>query len=233
MNDSDAIEQAEQVRTRRERRFRFSLRGLILVLALFCAVVSHVLTSVELRRVRNDARLLRDELGYLSVTDQRKLHVIAVAPDLGYTTKRWRWRVHFPEGRRFRVCYKFTELPMDGIPNDMYEFFNDVQGEVTINASAVRDPGDRWKFVIGYEDKMNLNQTRTQTIPNATWLADDASMSWSIAGDDGTVSVDIGNPLELLKLRRTKTVTSPTGGTGTTVETNPTDGIQLWIEEEP
>jgi hypothetical protein len=197
-----------------------------------CAVVSHVLTSLQLRELRKEARGLRDELGYLTITDRDKLHAIALAPEEGYASKRWRWRLHFPEGRPFRVCYKFTDLPVEGIPDDGYEFFSDVSGELTFSAAAVREPTGGWRLVLHYQAPgAPYPETRTQIIPSDSWLAEDASMSWDQAGAQTTESVDEGEPMVLLRLRRSKTV-NVGGAAGVTVETEPTDGVMIWIEEE-
>jgi hypothetical protein len=55
-------------------------------------------------------------------------------------------------------------------------------------------------------------------------------MSWEQAGAQTTESVDAGQALVLLRLRRTATV-NVGGATGVTVDTNPTDGVMIWIEE--
>jgi hypothetical protein len=229
---SPVAQETNQDAPRARRRIRFSLRGLLVGTALLCAVVSHVLTSVALRQSRQEARLLRDELGYLTISDPDMLHAIALAPEEGYASKRWRWRLHFPPGRKFRVCYKFTEIPDEGISGDEYEFFsNDVGGESTLSASAVRDPSGGWKLVLNHEAPGSLQpQARWQVITNDSWLTDDASMSWDQAGAETTESVDAGEPLVLLRMRRTKSI-NVGGTTGITVDSDPTDGVMIWIEE--
>jgi hypothetical protein len=218
--------------TATRRKVRFSLRGLILATAMLCTVASHVMTSWELRRVRQEARRLRDELGYLTVTDPNEVHAVALAPEAGYATKHWRWRLHLPADRKFRVCYKFAGLPVEGLPDDNDGFFDDVAGEMSLAASAVREPTGSWRLVLHYDSPRNpYPQTRTQTIENDGWLAEDASMSWSQAGAKTTESVEPGEPMVLLRLRRSKAVTFAGGGTGQTVEANPTEGLMLWIEE--
>jgi hypothetical protein len=214
------------------RRIRFSLRGLILVTALLCAIVSHVLTSVELHQVRREASRLRDELGYLTIGDKDKLHAIALASEEGHTARRWRWRLYFPAGRAFRVCYKFSDLPAEGIPNDNYEFFTGAPGELTFSASVVREPAGDWRLVLGAKsDDDPFRQVRTQVIPEAPWLTDSGAMSWSQAGESTTESVGAGEPLVLLRLRQTRQVTTPGGATGSAVDPKATDGVMIWIEE--
>ncbi len=78
-----------------------------------------------------------------------------------------------------------------------------------------------------------FTQTRTQVIPNGSWLTDDSSMSWSQAGSGTTESVEAGEPMILLRLRRTQEVRMRTlgGAKRYTVNPTPTDGIMVWIKE--
>jgi hypothetical protein len=211
---------------------RFSLRSLVLVVALLGAVLSHVVTSFELHRVRQESRRLRDELGYLSISDERELHAIALASDLGYVSKRWKWRLYFPAGRQFRVCYKFDELPAEGIPNDQYEFFDDVEEELTFTVSAVPDLDGVWKLVLHTEPvDFRFSQTRSQTIANAAWLTDDSSMGWFQAGEHTTESVHVGDSMVLLRIRPTKPLGTIGGAPASTPDPDLADGIMVWIEE--
>lgn len=229
---SPATGTAAPAKTTRKRRMRFSLLALILVTALFCIVLSHVLTSRELYHVRQEAKRLRDELGYLTIADESKLHAIAIAAEEGYFSKRWRWRIYFPAGREYRVCHKFVDLPTDGIPDDNYEFFSDVAGEMTLAASAVREPDGSWRLVLHYNSPGGpYSQTRSQVIAGDAWLREDASMSWNQAGAETTDSVEPGEPMVLLRMRRVQSVTLPGGAQRQMVDANPTDGLMLWIEE--
>jgi hypothetical protein len=198
--------------------------------------LSHVLTSYQLHQVRQEARRLRDELGYLTITDNRKLHAIGLASYEGFTSKSWRWRVHIPAGRRFRVCYSYEDIPEEGVPTDMYHFFDTVDGEFIFSASAVRDPAGAWSLAMGTRyDPVKYPQSRWESlkslgrslpIPNAAWLEDNLPMGWYSVGSRTTESVEIGEPLVMLRLRRQK-------GTHVTQtnDPNPTDGIMIWIEE--
>ncbi len=214
------------------RRVRFTLRELILMTALLCTVVSHVRTSYELQGLRQEARRLRDELGYLTIEDDAKVHAIALTPEQSYTAKRWRWRLHLPSGQRFRVVYKFSELPVEGLPRDNDGFFDDLPSETTLSASAVREPTGAWRFVLHYDKPLSpYGQTRIQAIAPDDWLKEDVSLSWDLAGSETTESVERGEPMVLLRLRPSKNIVTPGGMPGLTIDTEPTDGLMLWIEE--
>jgi hypothetical protein len=192
------------------RRVRFSLRALLLMTALLCTVASHTWTSYELHKLRQEAQRLRDELGYLTIKDGDLVHAIALAPEEGSTTKRWRWRLHLPPGRRFRLYYKFSELPVDGLPRGNDGFLEDLPGAATLTASAVREPTGAWRFVLHWDSARNpYGQTHMQAITPDKWLREDASLSWDLAGSDTTESVPQGEPMVLLRLRPSKIVTTP------------------------
>jgi hypothetical protein len=220
----------DSTKPRLARRIRFSLLTLMLVAALLCTALSHVLTSIQLHRLEKETRQLRDQLGYLTITDGRRLHAIGLNSDLGWQSKRWTWKVYFPPGRGFRVCYKFTDLPAEGTPDDNYEFFDDVGGEMTLTVSVVSDPKGVWKIVL-HTEPFPVESTRSQFISNATWLVDDSEMGWSDIGRDTTVSVDVGEPMILLSVRPSKSFATIGGAPATTVDRNPSNGIMVWIEE--
>jgi len=201
---------------------RFSLRGLILATALICAVVSHVRTSLRLRETEQEATRLRNELGYLTITDANRVHAIAIGADESWAKKQWQWKLHLPEGRRFHICCMTSDLPQQGVP-DYHPTLSDVQGDLKLTVSAVRDPKGEWKLVVNCDTGANL----TSPIVNPAWLEQNASANWNVAGQRSTESVAPGKPLVLLRLRRAKTLTMPAGGV--TVDPKPTDGILVWV----
>src|SRR6185436_9700166 len=150
---------------------------------------------------------------------------------LAHAERRWRWRLHFPSDRPFRVCCKFADLPESGVPQSGAPGGNqvlyDMKGDFTLNASAVKDQNGVWKLVLDCDNGPGI----TMPIHGASLLEDDLSTTISQAGRRGTESVDPGKPLVLLRLRRSKKVEVNGKVIGQTVEMNPTDGIMLWVEE--
>jgi hypothetical protein len=222
--NTPAVSPAENKPTHK-RGLRFSLRGLILVSALVCAVVSHVRTSLELRRTKEEAKLLRNELGYLTITNTDHVHAIAVAADEAWARKQWKWKLHLPEGRRFDIHCKTTDLPSSDLPSDRV-VLSGVTGDLTLSVSAVRSPKGEWQVVQQCDSGANL----TSPISNATWLEKDESATFDQTGKDFTKSVAPGEPLVLLRVRVAKKVPVG-GGMGVTMDPKPTDGIMVWVKE--
>ena len=85
-------------------RFRFSLTTLVLLVT----ILSLALVIWRLAPYRQEALRLRNEVGYLSVSDPSKVHAIRVM-----TTQEgsWRYRVWIPEGRDFLICLGKVSQP--------------------------------------------------------------------------------------------------------------------------
>lgn len=184
-------------------------------------------------RLEQENKQLRDQLGFLTVADEKKLHARAISSDsVAYAEKRWGWRLHFPSDRPFRICCQFADLPESGVPQNGAPGGNqvlyDTKGDFQLNASVVKDKKGIWKLILDCDNGPNI----TMPISNPHWLESDSPMSGgSQAGNRSTVSVNPGSPLVLLKIRRSKPVLQNGKEIGSTVEMNPTDGIFLWVEE--
>jgi hypothetical protein len=83
----------------------------------------------------------------------------------------------------------------------------------------------QWQLICDdgkHNSAMRLPEDKTQ------WLETTAGRGWRLAGKGATASVSQGDPLFLIRLRKSKEVNG-----GTTVDMNPTDGILVWISEDP
>jgi len=213
---------------------KISIRDLFLVTMIVALVVGwfveHRAASRlvgENVRLEQEAKQLRDQSGLLTVSDVTKLHAIAIASDLSHAENRWRWRLHFPSDRPFRICCQFADLPESGTPGGDQVLY-DTKGDFLMNASVVKDKKGIWKLILDCDNGPNI----TMPIPNPQWLENDTPMvGGSQAGNRSTVSVNPGSPLILLKIRRAKPVIQNGKEIGSTVEMNPTEGIMVWVEE--
>jgi hypothetical protein len=139
--DQQADASVSQTRTPTvpSRRLRFSLRGFILAIGVICLVVSNAVSIRELRLLRDENQQLRDELGYLTIEDPTRVHVIAVSEIEDW---KWRWRLHVPE-RSYPVV--FLSLSERGRDEPTYKHaFAVGQGERTLDIAVVRSPQGNW-----------------------------------------------------------------------------------------
>ena len=93
---------------------RFSLRTLLLVTVIVALAISHFFTSLRLKKSDQELESLRNETGYLTFSDAKRIQVIEVptADDLTF-----RWRVHLPENHHYWAHLVVSdELPHEGLP---------------------------------------------------------------------------------------------------------------------
>src|SRR5437773_1739456 len=96
--------------------FRFSLRELILLMAVIALAVSHSITSMRLRTVSDENRLLRQEVNRFPLEDESLLHVAALQSTDNLT---WRWRLHVPQNGKFVLRTEDANLPESGLPTKL------------------------------------------------------------------------------------------------------------------
>ena len=106
--------------------------------------------TYKLHRAEAELRQLRNEVGYLSVDDRSKVHVIAVDMNEPDT---WRWRIFLPQGVRYSWCLGFGDIPGKGVPQPKLkhtsnEPYSDEDVEVVVTASLRQlDDGD-WSLSV-------------------------------------------------------------------------------------
>jgi hypothetical protein len=207
---------------RKSGRLRFSLRALLFVTAFVVVVASHTYTSWQLREVRQENILLRQEIDRFPVEDESKLHVAAITSPDPLT---WRWRVYVPRGRKFVLRTEHKNLPVDGLPTPLGWVGDELAaGELIVTVTAHKERNGRWSLLT-----MAPQQRSRFFIPaaNATWL-DTADVGVRQEGRDGIKMVPMGEIAVLLRARKSKHL----AGGAVTVDTQPTDGVMIWIEEQ-
>jgi len=175
-------------------RIRFSLKTLFVVLLVGTLAASHVFTSYRLKQTHDENVKLRTELGYLTIEDRSKVHVVGLATHEDLT---WQWRVYVPEGARLVLKTATHKIPEYGLPAT-----SDVRaalppGEHLVTAAVHRDREGRWQL------QLSTGGSYSPTpFPDATakWLDDKASiLCWS-AGAGGTETKHAEKPLRLLRV---------------------------------
>jgi hypothetical protein len=217
------------------RRARFSLLSLLLFTALVCLGISHFQTSRKLQETQQALAVANSELGSLTVEDQGRYAALSL-PTFG--PMQWRWRLHLPQGRRYRLRWAAdNNVPESGIPqvprSNQIELLDQyakpiATGEPFILTMAVHK-NNAGKWVL--QAVLPTRSTAINIDPAPEWLDEEHSNGWGsrVMGSEGTESVALTEPLVLLRYRKGKEV--PPGAV--TIDMQPTDGIMVWIEEIP
>jgi len=212
-------------------RPRFSILTLLILTALVAVVLSHIQTSRELSRVRQNLTTARNELSYIDADDGSKIYAVAL-PTFGPT--QWRWRIQLPATGKYRIRSSFSsKIPESGWPVESTfhdHAFLDSRGQplpggepFILTVAVHKNESQQWVTTIQTPDR-----SETRRIENAPqWLEAGSFIGWTynVYGNNGTVSAAAADPLPILIYRKGKTVPG-----GTTVEMQPTDGMLFWIE---
>jgi hypothetical protein len=216
------------------RRARFSLLSLLLFTALVCLGISHFQTSHKLHETQQALAVANSELGHLTVDDRGRYAALAL-PTFG--PMQWRWRLHLPPGRRYRLRWAIDNVPESGVPQvpgrNQIELLDQyakpiANGESFVVTLAIhKNDAGRWVL-----DSVLPNRSTAVNIePAPAWLDAEHSIGWSsrAAGRGQTESAGLTEPLVLLRHRKCKEIRPGV----ITVDMQPTDGLMVWIEEIP
>lgn len=202
--------------------------------ALIAVVVSHVRTSTELARVRSQLTALRNDLTLLDADDVSMIHAISLPT---YGPLQWRWKIQLPRNGSYRLRYAFDKIPESGFASKsraidsafLDSYAKPLEGGVpfVFDVGIFKDAEGVWQFE-------NDNGPRGQRIPihnPPAWLDAKSATGWGskVFGTNQTVSADGDSPLMLLRRRKSKALP----GGAVTVDMQPTDGLQIWIERIP
>lgn len=213
-------------------RIRFSLKTLFLVLLVAMLAGSHVFTSYRLKQTHDENVKLRTELGYLTIEDRTKVHVVRLAT---HEDLKWQWRVYVPEGAKVVLKTATHRIPEFGLPADWHVASECPPGEYTLTAAVRRDRAGQWQFSVA-GGGINLRSNVPEAA--AKWLADRASTKGWSAGAGATETKDAGKPLRLLRVLSQAHLppgVSPTIGAS---DEHPSgkpnrigDGLMIWIDD--
>jgi hypothetical protein len=209
-------------------RFRFSLRSFFLFLIVACLIGSNLFTAREVNRLNEKLsesyranEKLQAELGLLVVTDPNKLHAVAVQTQESLT---WRWRLHVPTGRRFRLFMATQEIPDNCLPTN-HSSSGLVEGDFTATAAIRKGHLDKWMFRVMYPSGstgMAFSDERSE------WIVNHPGSSESQAGSNDSESTNPGETMVLLRFR----VMQRAGDGSSSSVAEPCDGVMIWIAEE-
>ena len=202
------------------RRFRFSIASVLLASALLVISISHLNTSRELQRTRDSLRNAQSELGILTVDDPSLVHALSLP---SANRSQWRWRIQLPKRKTFRLRYLVGAIPPTGLPDDssgagrstsiLTDGTIQMSDPFILDAALSKDEFGEWKFRFATHARTMM--PKIENPPD--WLEENPrpSITW-VAGRSSTESRPGNEPFVLLRYRKS--------------QTNPTDGILVWIE---
>jgi hypothetical protein len=215
-------------------RWRFSLRTLLLLVVIVCIAIPMGMQTYKLHRAETEIRRLRNEVGYLSVEESSKVHVIAVDMNEPDT---WRWRIFLPQGVRYSWCLGFGDIPAKGVPQPKLkhtsnEPYSDEDAEVVVTARLRQLDDGNWSLSVASmigDQPYQMGGARV-TIPaeemhriQKTTVYDQQTL-----GTRGTKTLDPSGPIILLQKRTRER--QPDGSYQSSA--GPMAGYMIWMERE-
>lgn len=185
--------EASQIENRLPKR-TFSLRELLALTTVCVLVISQFWTSRQLYQAHQELRQLREEIGYISETDQSKLVAVRVHSDEPLT---WKLRVRVPQDHPYGVAFA-TQWQAGASEPDWRSIEPLPSGESEVILRLIRDPRDnRWKIItlVRHDDN-----TRRVGSPLSDRQAELFQQSCDTlrGGIKGQVSVAGGRPLRVI-----------------------------------
>jgi hypothetical protein len=215
-------------------RWRFSLRTLLLVVVIICIAMPMAIQTIKLYRAQAELRQLRNEVGYLSVNDRSKVHVIAVDMNEPHT---WRWRIFLPQGVRYSFCLGYGDIPPKGVPEPKLkhtsnEPYSDEDAEVLVTAKLRPLDDGNWSLSVSSAigDRPYQMGGGKVTIPGKQ-MRDIQKVSIYDAhtlGARGAKTLDPRGPVVLLQQRIRER--RPDGTYQSSA--GPMPGYMIWMEKE-
>jgi hypothetical protein len=214
-------------------RARFSLRTLLILVAVLCFAIGSYVVSRKLSDAERELRKLRNEAGVLAVDDRTKVHVISVDVDEPNT---WRWRMFIPKGHKYSWNLAAKQIPrfqppqqagMSGHSNEPYW---ERDNEVLVTAKLRPEEDGNWRLSVDPRigDSKNQMAGVALKIPKEKmqWMTDGrgSSTDGRVLGNKGVEAVDPKGPIILLQRRPTDASGQPSS--------NPMPGYMIWLNEE-
>ena len=212
-----------------ERRFRISIKNLLLIVAFVGMAIVIALQWREIGPLRAQVRSMRTELGQLNIDEPSVAQAIRVG-----TTEadHWRWRIYLPPGRKYGLFTYFGTIPPTNSPDQAW--FKSVKksgrgtygtcrdGEFLFDVRLVKEDG-RWSLVTSNGNGQSTNKIS----PIGDWLSERYRSINSAVGLEKASAFPNGQPMLLMKMLAP--VVTPTGWEE---PKGPANGIVVWIEQQ-
>ena len=214
-------------------RIRFSLKTLFVVLLVGTLAGSHVFTSYRLKKTHDENVKLRTALGYLTIEDRSKVHVVRLPTHEDLT---WKWRVFVPEKSEIAIRAATHEIPESGWPANCKARMTFQPGEFVVTAAVRRDRNGKWELVLGAGGSESLFPIPESA---AKWLDQKAGVTYVAAGESTIKTQEPGTPLRLLRVLPQVPFSSAGGAISWNFDESVAigkpkrvgDGLMIWIDE--
>jgi len=218
-------------------RARFSLRTLLILIAVLCFAIGTYVVSKNLSDARRELRKLRNETGALAVDDPTKVHIVSVPVDEPNT---WRWRMFIPKGHKYSWNIAAEQIPRNeppqqgGMSGHSNEPYWERDNEVLVTAKLRQQDDGSWQLSVDPRigDSKNQMAGAALKIPKEkiAWLTDGRASSTDgrNLGTNGVEVLDPKGPIMLLQRRPTER--QPDGSHQPSP--NPMPGYMIWLNEE-
>ena len=208
---------------------RFSVATLLLVIALIACLVSHAFVSQELATTKRSLTALRNDTLMLDADDDSSIYALALPT---YGDLQWRWKIQLPDDGEYRIRYAFDQISETGLPassSKMDAAFLGSDGTPLSGGApfvlevSIFESGNKWQLAANNGDRGTGHFLKNAS----SWIESYTAVMWtsSISGTGKTDSCDSETPLQLIKMRKAKSVPG-----GSTVDPEPTQGVAIWIE---
>lgn len=238
MNELPPVIIADRPRSKRSWPLQFSLWTLCLVVAAACvaaawygmrqreraAIADAQRLRAQVSRQQEEISSLRAELGYLTISDKSKVHVLKLESPNDY---HWQWRIYLPPGRKWQLCSGLGKVPLRGRKNFPHGWSSVDDGEFTLQVYFDRDEDGLRRFNVrrgnGGKTSYTFPEEEFQQLKKAGY-------STSTTGTSQTEVRDPGAPIELIRLRQYRQIPGPPGSQSFASSDEPEFGILVWIE---
>jgi hypothetical protein len=211
-----------------------SLRTTLLFVAFLGLGIAAVRLSDRADRAEREVRKLRQEAGFLSVDDRKKLHAIALDTTEPGT---WRWRVFLPKGHHYQMHAAFGDIPVEGVlPEGTYsgrsgQLTGQSDVEVLITAVLRIEPDRSWRLsthekIVGVQAESSSGSKGSQFQPGKP--SNTGGTESDILGTSGQVTLDSRGPIVLLRYRFLK----DSGGGSFRSTKGKTPGFLIWLDHQ-
>ncbi|WDI41267.1 hypothetical protein [Bremerella sp. P1] len=230
---TDSTEAPETTSPARNRWTSFSLLTILLLLTIVALAISHVRMSWQMDEnnkamatMEAELTQLRKETGYLEITDEKLVHVVA-APT--HEDLVWRWKVYVPEG----VTLKSHMMVKQSKGGTMTGTSRLQEGTSQIELAIYRGPEGQWKQKLTVINGASTSSSSGDLPENfMSWRNNSTTSTGGLMRSAGTKVFQTDEEITLLTMvaRGREKADPKTGARGK--ESEESTEITAWLEPE-